>query len=38
MTFWDTPRGESVGWRVSFALQYVPAVAFMLGLPFVPET
>ncbi|CAK7565225.1 MAG: hypothetical protein SEPTF4163_003137 [Sporothrix epigloea] len=38
ITFWDTPRGVSVGWRVSLALQYVPAVIFMAGLPFLPET
>jgi hypothetical protein len=27
-----------VGWRFSIALQYIPAVIFMAGLPFCPET
>ncbi|CAK7218261.1 hypothetical protein SBRCBS47491_003450 [Sporothrix bragantina] len=38
ITFWDTPRGISIGWRVSMAVQFVPAVIFMAGLPFLPET
>ncbi|CAK7212218.1 hypothetical protein SCUCBS95973_001380 [Sporothrix curviconia] len=38
ITFWDTPRGLSMGWRVSLAVQFVPAVIFMAGLPFLPET
>lgn len=38
MTFWDTPHGNAVGWRVALAVQFVPAVIFMAGLPFLPET
>ncbi|CAK7206179.1 hypothetical protein SEUCBS139899_008964 [Sporothrix eucalyptigena] len=38
ITFWDTPWGNYVGWRVSMAVQFVPAVMFMAGLPFLPET
>lgn len=38
ISFWDSPHGNNVGWRLSIALQYIPAAIFMLGLPFVPET
>jgi hypothetical protein len=38
ISFWKTPHGQRVGWRVSIALQYVPAVSFLIGLPFIPET
>ncbi|KJR84948.1 sugar transporter [Sporothrix schenckii 1099-18] len=38
MTFWDTPHGDAVGWRAALSVQFVPAVLFMLGLPFLPET
>ncbi|OAA56554.1 General substrate transporter [Niveomyces insectorum RCEF 264] len=38
MTFWTTAWGQYVGWRVSIAVQFVPATVFMVGLPFLPET
>jgi len=38
ISFWDTPRGKKIGWRLSITLQYIPAAIFMLGLPFLPET
>ncbi|KAK6341466.1 hypothetical protein TWF696_008539 [Orbilia brochopaga] len=37
-SFWDTGRGTYLAWRVSMGLQYIPALAFMLGVPFVPES
>jgi hypothetical protein len=38
VSFWDTPHGKNVGWRFSISLQYIPAVIFMVVLPFVPES
>ncbi|KAF2840780.1 general substrate transporter [Patellaria atrata CBS 101060] len=38
MSHWETPRGNSVGWRVAVCVQYIPAVIFLVGLPFCPET
>jgi hypothetical protein len=38
VTFWDTPEGKNIGWRFSIALQFVPAVIFFAGLPFLVET
>jgi sugar transport protein len=38
VSFWDSPHGKDVGWRFSIALQFVPAVIFMVGVLFVPET
>jgi hypothetical protein len=38
VTFWDTPEGKKIGWRFSIALQFVPAVIFFAGLPFLVET
>ena len=38
MTFWTSEQGEYYGWRVSLILQIVPALAFAVGLPFLPET
>ncbi|KAM4062713.1 major facilitator superfamily protein [Hirsutella rhossiliensis] len=38
MTFWTGPHGKYWGWRVSILLQFVPAIVFVAGLFFVPET
>ncbi|KAF2665862.1 general substrate transporter [Microthyrium microscopicum] len=38
VTFWKGTKGFNYGWRMSIALQFIPATIFMLGLPFVPET
>jgi len=38
LSFWDSPHGKHIGWRFSISLQYIPAVIFMIGLPFLPET
>jgi len=38
VSFWDSPHGKHVGWRLSICLQYIAAVIFMVGLPFLPET
>jgi hypothetical protein len=37
-TFWTSEHGTYVGWRVSMAVQFVPAFVFAVGLPFCPET
>jgi MFS family permease len=38
MSFWTTGQGFDLAWRLSIAVQFIPAVIFMVGLPFVPET
>jgi len=38
MTFWASPNGQSLGWRVSIALSFIPALAFLAGLPFMHES
>jgi hypothetical protein len=38
VSYWTTPDGHNKGWRLSIALQFVPAVLFMAGLPFCHET
>jgi len=38
MTFWTGARGEYMGWRLSLAIQFIPAFIFGVGLPFLPET
>ncbi|KAF2431333.1 general substrate transporter [Tothia fuscella] len=38
VSFWDSPHGKRVGWRMSITLQYIPAFLFVVGLPFCPET
>ncbi|KAH8590174.1 general substrate transporter [Bisporella sp. PMI_857] len=35
---WDTERGEYLGWRLSVAVQFIPSIIFMIGVPFCPET
>ncbi|KAF9525580.1 general substrate transporter [Crepidotus variabilis] len=37
-TFWDTARGIYLGWRLSIAVQFIPATILFVGLPFCPET
>ncbi|KAK3331885.1 general substrate transporter [Cercophora scortea] len=32
------PHGQSVGWRVSIAVSFIPASVFLIGLPFMHET
>jgi MFS family permease len=38
MSFWTTGQGFDLAWRLSIAVQFIPALTFMIGLPFVPET
>jgi MFS family permease len=38
VSFWKTPHGLRVGWRMSIALQYIPAIIFIIGLPFCHDT
>lgn len=38
MTFWDDERGRSVGWRYSLAASFIPAIFFILVLPFMQES
>ncbi|KAK5995356.1 MFS-type transporter oryC-like protein [Cladobotryum mycophilum] len=38
MTFWNGPAGEYWGWRVSILIQFIPALIFGAGLPFLPDT
>ncbi|KAH7121421.1 general substrate transporter [Dactylonectria macrodidyma] len=37
-SFWDYGNGINLEWRLSVAMQYVPAVLFLAGVPLVPET
>ncbi|CAI6092355.1 unnamed protein product [Clonostachys chloroleuca] len=36
-SFWRAGNGESLGWRLSIFIQYVPAVIFCVGAPFLCE-
>ncbi|KAL2198147.1 general substrate transporter [Corynascus similis CBS 632.67] len=38
MTFWDDERGSSVGWRYSLGASFVPAIIFVVALPFMRES
>ncbi|KAK1827312.1 putative quinate permease [Podospora conica] len=38
MTFWSDERGQRIGWRVSLALSLIPAVLFLVGLPFMYDS
>jgi len=38
MTFWESERGNYLGWRLSIVALYIPAIVFCVGLPFCPET
>ncbi|KAF7561066.1 hypothetical protein G7046_g3057 [Stylonectria norvegica] len=37
-SFWDYGIGASIEWRLSTAMQFVPAVIFLSGIPFIPES
>lgn len=36
-SFWDYGNGIDLEWRLSTAMQFVPAVIFLSGVPFIPE-
>jgi hypothetical protein len=38
MSFWKHGKGFNLAWRLSIAVQFIPAVIFMIGIPFTPET
>ncbi|KAK0709201.1 general substrate transporter [Lasiosphaeria miniovina] len=38
VTFWDTPNGHEMGWRLSLAISFIPGFFFVLGLPFMHES
>ncbi|KAG4434851.1 hypothetical protein IFR05_009669 [Cadophora sp. M221] len=38
VSHWNTPTGLAHGWRLAVSLQFIPALFFVIGLPFVPET
>ncbi|KAL2129253.1 hypothetical protein VTI74DRAFT_8007 [Chaetomium olivicolor] len=38
MTFWDSDRGLSMGWRYCLAASFIPAFLFVVALPFMPES
>ncbi|CAM1501198.1 Fc.00g103600.m01.CDS01 [Cosmosporella sp. VM-42] len=37
-SFWDYGNGVDLEWRLSTAMQFVPAVLFLSGIPFIPES
>ncbi|KPA39269.1 high-affinity glucose transporter [Fusarium langsethiae] len=37
-SFWNTGNGIDLEWRLSNAMQFVPAVLFLTGVPFIPES
>lgn len=36
-SFWDYGNGIDLEWRLSNAMQFVPALLFLIGVPFIPE-
>ena len=36
-SFWNTGNGIDLEWRLSNAMQFVPAILFLTGVPFIPE-
>ncbi|KAL2059853.1 hypothetical protein VTL71DRAFT_10008 [Oculimacula yallundae] len=38
ISHWKTSTGIAHGWRLAVSLQFIPALLFVIGLPFVPET
>lgn len=38
VSHWTSKTGTYEGWRMSIALQFIPAIIFCMGLPFLPET
>ncbi|KAH6876334.1 general substrate transporter [Thelonectria olida] len=37
-SFWDYGNGPNLEWRLSVAMQYVPALFFLAGVPLLPES
>lgn len=37
LSFWNYGIGIDLEWRLSIAMQFVPAVLFCAGAPFLPE-
>ncbi|KAH8684114.1 general substrate transporter [Ilyonectria robusta] len=37
-SFWDYGNGINLEWRLSVAMQYVPALLFLAGVPLLPES
>ncbi|KAF4954493.1 hypothetical protein FSARC_12106 [Fusarium sarcochroum] len=37
-SFWDYGNGIDLEWRLSTAMQFVPALLFLTGVPFIPES
>ncbi|KAK3401777.1 general substrate transporter [Sordaria brevicollis] len=38
ITFWNNTHGYQSGWRLSVSLSFIPALLFLLGLPFLYES
>lgn len=38
VSFWTYGAGKHEAWRLSVAVQFIPALMFCIGLPFCPET
>ncbi len=38
MTFWNNDHGLRVAWRYSLALSFIPAIIFLIGLPFMHDS
>ncbi|PMD28902.1 general substrate transporter [Hyaloscypha variabilis F] len=38
VSHWAGKTGFDEGWRLSVAIQFIPALFFVIGLPFVPDT
>lgn len=36
-SFWNYGKGIELEWRLSNAMQFVPALLFLGGVPFIPE-
>jgi len=36
-SFWNKGQGIDLQWRLSIAMQFVPAMLFLIGVPFLPE-
>lgn len=37
-SFWNYGNGIDLEWRLSNAMQFVPALMFLSGVPFIPES
>lgn len=38
ITFWSSPIGLRIGWRVSLSATFIPAILFLAGLPFMYDS